>query len=634
MAWDYQIIEVNSGSPISSDYTAPVTLTWGKYMVYHVKFASSVTNVTFDFSFDNLPGLQTGYAIGYLCDGIASWFGSDEVPYSFIDYFALSTPPLATDVSDIVNCYIVTRPIDSNQSGFARLTIEINGGGGGVRPYYTATGNQSVLSIDLDVSNYRDISFSNFIYYIQSTSSAFSDSYTTASAYHTFTGLSNEEYEVRVTYVYQGSEYDIPNTNGGSTFITTIDFSGAPTTETWHYTQYAAQTNITTSGRTLAYNITSSGGVNEGAYCRLVFSASGTATVSLSRSDMTVYIVSGGDYGYNTQNGAPFTYGGGEASGGTSRTFSATAGEYYYLWVRGDSSSATGAVTVTISLGNVQWDYDDGYGDRANISSEITQQVTVQPYTGALFRVSFTRSGTASFATSGTSAYVYVTTGDYGYNTQTGVPFSYGGSEAPGGTSITFAVSSGSYYYVWVKGVSATASGTVTVTVTPPGTLEWVRSALSPTSVSDTTAHIRFNPSAGRVYLVQLTFSTSGTARFYSTDGGDRYAWLMASDAGINPSTGVPIGTPLASDVSSGDYNFTYTVTANVLYYFWVRAEDYYDTSRIDIYFTPASVATNRGYWVHTTNGWRKLSQYIKTSTVWRDTKGYTCTSGGWPEQY
>lgn len=636
MAWDYQIVEVNGGSAITADYTAPVTLTWGKYMVYHVRFGGNVTNVTFDFSFDDLPGFQTGYAIGYLCDGITSWFGSDEVPYSFIDYFSLSTMPLEADVSDIVNCYIVTRPIDSTQSGFARLTIDIGGSGGGVRPYYTATGDSSALSIALDVSNYRDVSYSNFVYYIQSTTSSYSDSYTTASSYHTFTGLSNEEYEVWVVYTYQGSEYGIPNSNGGSTFVTTIDFGSGPSpSESWHYTQYAAQTSISTSGRTLAYNITSSGGVNEGVYCRLGFATSGTVTVTLSRTDMTVYIVSGGDYSYNTQNGAPFTYDGGEASGGTSRTFSATAGDVYYLWVRGDSSSVTGTVTVTISLGNVQWSYDNGYGDRAGISTEITQQVSLTGYTGALFRVSFSSSGTASFATSTSSAYVYVTSGNYSYNTQSGVPFAYDGTEAPGGTNITFTVSSGSYYYIWVKGVSASYTGTVTVTIGPPGSVEWIRSALAPISVTTSVVNISFNPVAGRVYVARVTFSTAGMARFYSSDGGDRYAWLMSSDRDIDAATGIPRGTPLVYDTSGGDYNFTYSVSAGTTYYFWIRADEYNDTSRIDMHFSPASATTNRGYWIKTASAWRKLTMYIRGSSTWRESKGYVGTSSGtWPEQY
>ena len=126
------------------------------------------------------------------------------------------------------------------------------------------------------------------------------------------------------------------------------------------------------------------------------------------------------------------------------------------------------------------------------------------------------------------------------------------------------------------------------------------------------------------MYLARVTFSTAGIARFYSTGGNDRYAWLMSSDRDIDETTGIPRGTPLASDTSGGDYDFTYTVAANTTYYFWVRSASYYDTTYLYAYFVPASApSSTKGFWVYNGSEWVKVKPYVYNGSSWIQLKPF-----------
>lgn len=110
-------------------------------------------------------------------------------------------------------------------------------------------------------------------------------------------------------------------------------------------------------------------------------------------------------------------------------------------------------------------------GTIGTISSSYTELISMSPMTIYRYRVSFTSSGIATFQTSGsidTYGYLGTTTG---WDSSTGKPTSYLTLNNDGDDrnfSISYQVTAGTNYYIWVRGYYSTASGTTYLIITPP----------------------------------------------------------------------------------------------------------------------------------------------------------------------
>lgn len=166
-------------------------------------------------------------------------------------------------------------------------------------------------------------------------------------------------------------------------------------------------------------------------------------------------------------------------SGDFEFTCEVEAGTYYYLFVRHRYEDESGYIDVYItppggssSSGDWVIAYENGY---SNVGSTMELEYELLEGEVARIRVRFTECGTAEFYSEGdgdTIGYLSDQDSDY-FDTSSGEPNSILASNDDGGTgnnfSITYEVEAGTYYYLYVRHYSVTASGTPTVFIIPPG---------------------------------------------------------------------------------------------------------------------------------------------------------------------
>lgn len=129
----------------------------------------------------------------------------------------------------------------------------------------------------------------------------------------------------------------------------------------------------------------------------------------------------------------------------------------------------------------------------------------------------------------------------------------------------------------------------------------WTLSTDTIGSISDSHNEY-FYANAYYFYRYKISFTTSGTATFYTDSSGDTYGFLSKS-TGWDDVEGEPTSI-LASNDDGDDRNFkfTYDVTAGTTYYLWVR---YYSTSTsgyIDLYIDPPEALPTVDAWSWTTS--------------------------------
>lgn len=415
----------------------------------------------------------------------------------------------------------------------------------------------------------------------------------------------------------------------------------APQPPDWTYTDYPDEINIS-QVITRQYRIED----RVGAKLTVTFASSGYATVDVSSFAGTLaYVVPWVDYGFDPDDGVPYTNTEktSKASGSSQNTFYANSGQYYVIWIKRDGDSFTADVSTVITPPSAAqgWTYDDSFTNYMDISSETSAPVSVSSYTGAMFCVSFTGSGTANFSTSGASAYVFVTTGNYGWRTDTGVPFE-DISEATGGPTLDYTVSAGLTYYVWIKGTTENISGNVTVSINPPSSsADWVEIPVG--SVVMTTASRSFDrPMAlRRTYRYDIEFTNAGRYRIYCTGADyqhDAAAYFGTQNLGIRKSDGKPNDSAAVEwdDTGTGsskDYNFdsgVFTVQAGAAAYLWVKCVSVTATAQITIYIVPIQDSGGK-VWIYTgsTSGWVQAVPYIYTSAGWKQATPYIYTGQG-----
>lgn len=292
-----------------------------------------------------------------------------------------------------------------------------------------------------------------------------------------------------------------------------------------------------------------------------------------------------------------------------SAKFTATpaSGCSFYRWVyRVGSTSATaqysysnpftytGGKNIYIRAEGTQdvetWDLDDSvyFG---SISSSVSEEIYISKMTMFRIGVFFNYAGTATFYTTGsTDTYGYVGQGQ-AFDEYDGVPSSYyaeddDGADDGGNFLISRTVSVGSQYYMWVRGYSESTKGYTTVHIDPPART-WT---LNSSSLGTVTANrsISLSINSYTLYRRTVTFSKSGTAKFYTTGSKDTRGYLSTTDT-WNNSTGRPTDYIASNDDYNGDANFTisYNVTAGTTYYIWVRCYDADDTGSAVLVIEP-----------------------------------------------
>ena len=312
-------------------------------------------------------------------------------------------------------------------------------------------------------------------------------------------------------------------------------------------------------------------------------------------------------------------------------TYTCDANTVYYLWFRTlDGNAYSGNVTITISPSS-SWSYDAISGV-SNISAETLKAVTVSSMTGQYFGVSFANSGTATISVpSGANLDMFVTDGNYGYDTSDGFPYTYTG-KATSSLSHSVVVTSGSTYYVWVKGATSSVSGSISVTITPPSSQTWTYTI--DTSILDpsTTVVRSYMLNAGYGFYMAVRFQHSGTAVFYTEGSYDDIGYLTSSASGYDPSTGVPYNVIAQNDDGGTNTNFRieYSVTASTTYYLWFRMLGAAGAGTVTLYVVPPSTSTGGKVWIYTSSGWVQATPYIYTSGGWVQATPYIYTSGGW----
>lgn len=210
------------------------------------------------------------------------------------------------------------------------------------------------------------------------------------------------------------------------------------------------------------------------------FENSGTATFYSSGASSSRGYLSEST-SFDSSSGRPDDYL--EYDSNTSGDFEFTceveAGTYYYLFVRHRYEDESGYIDVYItppggssSSGDWVIAYENGY---PNVGSTMELEYELLEGEVARIMVRFTESGTAEFYSEGDGDTVgYLSDQDSDdFDTSSGEPNGILASNDDGGTGnnflITYEVEAGTYYYLYVRHYSVTASGTPTVFIIPPG---------------------------------------------------------------------------------------------------------------------------------------------------------------------
>ena len=199
---------------------------------------------------------------------------------------------------------------------------------------------------------------------------------------------------------------------------------------------------------------------------------------------------------------------------------------------------------------------------------------------------------------------------------------------------ITYNVTAGTIYYLWVRLIYIEDTGTTTVYIEPPPQWKLGVTADYSNLSSSVSRDLSFGK-AGYVARFKVSFASSGEAVFYTTGNDDTYGYLSKVST-LDTENGGPT-TILAEGDDSGtdrNFSFTYNVTAGTTYYFWVRLIYIDETGTTTAHITPpggvgsishwdwnssngqaSSSATKAAYTAITSNGETSSFSYL----VWND---------------
>ena len=307
----------------------------------------------------------------------------------------------------------------------------------------------------------------------------------------------------------------------------------------------------------------------------VTFNYSGTATI-YTEGSVDTYGYFGTSSSFDDYDGVPNSYyesdDDSNGSGNFLITYNVTAGTTYYVWIRSYSGDDTGYVDLYIDPPARTWTQNTK--DYGTISAKKTESISISSYTLYRRKVVFSKSGTAKFYTTGTSTdtYGYLSTST-SWNSSTGRPTDYLKSDDDGNGApnflISYSVTAGTAYYVWVRGYSETTTGSTTLNIEPP-TDSWTLATGAFGTISSDSS-LSFTLGAMQIRRYSVTFTESGTATFYTTGSLDTYGYLSTS-TGFDSANGKP--TSILAENDDGDstnFSISYDVTAGTTYYVWVR---------------------------------------------------------------
>lgn len=146
------------------------------------------------------------------------------------------------------------------------------------------------------------------------------------------------------------------------------------------------------------------------------------------------------------------------------QTFTYYGGQDIYIRAVGTSGGSGGGGDTSTSWTRIT-------GTIGTISSMRQETILLSPMTIYRYRVSFASSGIATFYTFGSvDTYGYLGTST-GWDSSTGKPTSYLAQNDDGDDrnfSISYNVTAGTSYYIWVRGYYSDASGTTYLCIIPP----------------------------------------------------------------------------------------------------------------------------------------------------------------------
>ena len=278
----------------------------------------------------------------------------------------------------------------------------------------------------------------------------------------------------------------------------------------------------TTNGSTTYYSFTPAVSGSYTFYTTSSIDTYGTLYSSVSGSS-----VSAADYGGT--NGGDFGI-----------TYTLTAGNTYYIAVRGYSSSTSGSYTLYIEAPGDSRDNAIAYTEGGMSGAVANGSITYYSITPAV-------SGSYTFyTTGGTDTYGLL----YDSLSGSAIAENDGGSDF----SFTYTLTAGNTYYIAVRGYSSSTSGSYTLYIAAPGdsrdnAISYTEGGISGTTTNGSTTYYSFTP------------TVSGSYRFYTASSIDTYGTLYSSVSGSSVSTADYGGT------NSGDFSITYTLTAGNTYY-------------------------------------------------------------------
>ncbi len=258
-----------------------------------------------------------------------------------------------------------------------------------------------------------------------------------------------------------------------------------------------------------------------------------------------------------------------------------------------------------------------------SISALESVSISLSKYSLYRYRVSFANSGTAKFYTEGTSAdtYGFLSTST-GWDSEDGAPTSplKEDDDTNGAPNffISYNVTAGTNYYIWVRGYSSSTTGKTTLYIEPPSQ-SWAVSSGALGTISEET-NVSFSLSTKQVKRYSVSFANSGEANFYTSGSVDTYGYLSISSS-FDSTNGAPTSPLKEDDDSSSGNNFaiSYNVTAGTTYYIWVRQYSGSSTGTIDLYIEPpepAAVRPSNFSWTYTKT---KGGSFNLTATEWNN---------------
>lgn len=216
------------------------------------------------------------------------------------------------------------------------------------------------------------------------------------------------------------------------------------------------------------------------------------------------------------------------------------------------------------------------------IYSDTSVTITLGQYELHRYAVSFANSGYATFYTTGSvDTFGVISTSD-GWIANSGIPDQLLASNDDGNDhnfSISYYVTSGTPYYVWVRSASGTETGITQLHVTvPSGYNTWtIKETNIPTLLSGNSWKVNYTGTGYTVFRISVTFLNEGIASFSGSMGSGGMICYLSTSPNWDYQNGEPDNYLISSTNNTTDVfsepSFTYNVTTGTKYYFWVRRE-------------------------------------------------------------